>query len=171
MSETLVQKEVRVKRITTLSYLAAQGLADPARLRILEILANKPMTAEEITKALANSGVKKAITTIRHHLDTLKRAGLVETARVVEVRGAVMKYYSATIKAYSCNTPVDLDSRAAKTISDASIKITKILRGIYGDKRFVALAEKESKCKEFLAVEIMNAALARAMNITHVPKA
>lgn len=154
-----------------MNHLAAQGLGDPARLRILEVLANKPMTAEEIAKALAGSGLKKATTTVRHHLDTLKRAGLVEMAKMVEVRGAVMKYYSATVKAYSCSAPADLDAKAAKTINDASVKLTKILNGIYKDKRFATLAEKENKCKEFLAAEIMNAALARAMSTTRTSSA
>lgn len=166
MSETLLQREVKVKRITTLSHQAAQGLGDPARLRILEVLAHKPMTAEEIAKALAGSGMKKATTTVRHHLDTLKRAGLVETARMVEVRGAVMKYYSATVRAYSCSAPADLDAKAAKTIADASTRMAKVLNSVYADKRFVALVEKEGKCKEFLAAEIMNAALAKALETT-----
>jgi DNA-binding transcriptional ArsR family regulator len=166
MSETLLQKEVKVRRITTLSHQAAQGLGDPARLRILEVLAHKPMTAEEISKALASSGMKKATTTIRHHLDTLKRTGLVETSKMVEVRGAVMKYYSATVRAYSCSAPADLDAKAAKTINDASVRIAKVLSSVYGDKRFAALVEKEGKCKEFLAAEIMNAALARALETT-----
>lgn len=166
MSETLLQREVKVRRITTLSHQAAQGIGDPSRLRILEVLAHKPMTAEEIGKALAGSGFKKATTTIRHHLDALKRAGLVETAKMVEVRGAVMKYYSATVKAYNCTAPVDLDAKAAKTINDTSIRMAKILNGIYADKKFAALAEKEGKCKEFLAAEIVNAALARALETT-----
>lgn len=166
MSETLLQREVKVRRITTLSHQAAQGLGDASRLRILEVLAHKPMTADEIAKTLAGSGFKKATTTIRHHLDTLKRAGLVETAKMVEVRGAVMKYYSATVKAYSCSAPADLDIKAAKTIGDASVRMAKVLNSVYGDKKFVALAEKEGKCKEFLAAEIMNAALARALETT-----
>jgi DNA-binding transcriptional ArsR family regulator len=166
MSETLLQKEVKVRRITTLSHQAAQGLGDPARLRILEVLAHKPMTAEEIAKALAGAGMKKATTTVRHHLDTLKRTGLIETAKMVEVRGAVMKYYSATVKAYSCSAPADLDAKAAKTINDASVRIAKVLNSVYSDKRFTALAEKEGKCKEFLAAEIINAALAKALATT-----
>lgn len=149
-----------------MSHQEAQGLGDPVRLRILEVLAHKPMNAEEIAKALAGSGLKKATTTVRHHLDTLKRAGLVETAKMVEVRGAVMKYYSATMKAYSCSAPVDLDAKAAKTINDASVRMAKVLNGIYADKRFAALAEKEGKCKEFLAAEIMNAAFAKALETT-----
>ena len=170
MSATLLQKEVKVRRVTTLSHVSAQGLGDPARLKILEVLAHKPMTAEEIAKSLAGSGTKKATTTIRHHLDTLKRAGLIETAKMVEVRGAVMKYYSATLKVYSCNAPIDLDAKAARMIDEASAKITKILNNIYSNKKFMALADKEDECKEFLAAEIMNAAFAKAI-LAQAPQA
>lgn len=168
MSGALFQKEVKVERIITIGYVAARGLADPSRVRILEALAQKPMTADEIARALGSSGQKKATTTVRHHLEILKQAGLVEVAKMVEVRGAVMKYYAPTIRVYSCDAQAaaaDFDSRAAKLVDDASTKLAKIMVGIQGDKRFAALASSENgRCKEFLALEIMNAALARAMS-------
>lgn len=163
MKGALYQKDVRVRRVTTLNHVAAQGLNDPARMRILEILAHKPMTAEEVTKALGSAGLKKATTTVRHHLDTLKGAGLIEPAKMVEVRGAVMKYYSATLKVYNCEAPADLDARAAKVIDDASARLLKVVKGVMDDKRFNALVDREGKCKEFLALEIVNAALAKML--------
>jgi DNA-binding transcriptional ArsR family regulator len=161
MPGTLLQKDVKIKRVTTLNHVAAQGLGDPARIKIMEVLAQKPMAADEIAKALGSSGFKKATTTIRHHLDTLKEAGLIEVAKMVEVRGAVMKYYSPTLKVYTCEPPADLDSKAGKLVDDTSAKLVKILSGIQADKRFAAL-DKDGKCKEFLALEIVNAALAKA---------
>ena len=162
MPGEIFHKDIKIKRVTTLSHVAAQGLGDPVRFRILEILSAKPMSADEIAKALGNSGHKKATTTIRHHLDTLKEAGLIEAAKMVEVRGAVMKYYSAALKAYACEAPADLDSKAAKLIDDTSGKIAKILNSVYHDKRFSTL-DKDGKCAEFLALEIINAALAKAI--------
>jgi DNA-binding transcriptional ArsR family regulator len=160
--EEIFHKDIRIKRVTTLSHVAAQGLSDPVRLRILEILGAKPMSADEIAKALGSAGHKKATTTVRHHLDTLKQAGLIEAAKMVEVRGAVMKYYSATLKVYSCEAPADLDTKAARLIDDASTKIAKIINGIRQDKRFSAL-DKDGKCSEFLVLEIINAALVKAV--------
>ena len=162
MAGEIFNKDIKIKRVTTLSYMAARGLGDPVRLRILEILSAKPMSADEIAKALGNLGHKKATTTVRHHLDTLKEAGLIEAASMIEVRGAVMKYYSATRKAYACEAPADLDGKAARLIDDTSSKIAKILNSLYQDKRFSAL-DKEGKCGEFLALEIINAALAKAV--------
>ncbi|AIC14714.1 putative transcriptional regulator, ArsR family [Nitrososphaera viennensis EN76] len=162
MADALFQKDVRVRRVTTLNHAAAQGLSDPARMRILELVSHKPMNAEEIAKALGNAGVKKATTTVRHHLDALKEAGLIEAARMVEVRGAVMKYYSATLRVFDCQAPADLDSKALRLIDDVSGKLAKVLKSVHEDKRFLAL-DKDGKCREFLALEIINAALARAM--------
>jgi DNA-binding transcriptional ArsR family regulator len=160
MADTLFQKDVKPRRITALNHISAQGLGDPVRLRILELVSHKPMNADEITKALGSAGVKKATTTVRHHLDTLKEAGLIETARMVEVRGAVMKYYSATMRVFDCQAPADLDSKASKLIDDTGTKLFKIVKSVHEDRRFAGL-DKDGKCKEFLALEIINAALAR----------
>lgn len=170
MAETLLQKEVKIKRVTTLRYSAAQALNDPVRIKILEILSHKQMSAEEIAKALGCSGYKKATTTIRHHLDTLKTAGLIEATRMVEVRGAVMKYYSPTIRAFSFDAP-DLDKHA-KLIDDTATKLLKVVKGVLEDKKFVAAFNGKDVCnqckgdhyREYAGLEILNAALARTMD-------
>lgn len=170
MPEPLFQKDVRMKRVTTLGHSVAQALNDPVRIKILEILSHKQMSAEEIAKALGGSGYKKATTTIRHHLDTLKGAGLVEAAKMVEARGAVLKYYAPTLRAFSHEAPADFDSKSSKLVEDVSGKLVKIMKGITEDKKFVAALEPKqcSLCKgdhykEFLVLEILNAAIARAM--------
>ncbi len=170
MAETLFQKDVRIKRVTTLGYSAAQALNDPVRIKILEILSHKQMSADEIAKALGSSGYKKATTTIRHHLDTLKGAGLIEATRMVEVRGAVMKYYAPTLRAFSYDA-LDLEKHA-KLVEDIGTKLLKVLKGVIEDKKFVAaFAGKDDICsqckgdhyKEYAALEILNAALAKVM--------
>src|SRR5919198_3340164 len=138
MAETLFQKDVSIRRVTTLGYSAAQALNDPVRIKILEILSHKQMSAEEIAKALGNSGYKKATTTIRHHLDTLKSAGLIQATKMVEVRGAVMKYYSPTLRAFSYDAPADFEAKNAKLIEDTCSKLLKVLKSVVEDKKFVA---------------------------------
>lgn len=166
----MFQKDVRIKRVTTLGYPATQALNDPIRIRILEILSHKQMSAEEIVRALGSSGYKKATTTIRHHLDTLKSAGLIEATKMVEVRGAVMKYYAPTLRAFSYDAP-DLEKHA-KLIDDTGTRILRVLKGVLEDKKFAAaFAGKDacSQCKgdhyrEYAALEILNTALARTMD-------
>jgi DNA-binding transcriptional ArsR family regulator len=169
MAETLFRKEVKIKRVTTLGYSAAQSLKDPVRIKILEILSHKQMSADEIVKVLGSSGYKKATTTIRHHLDTLKTAGLIETSRMVEVRGAVMKYYSPTIRAFSYTVP-DLEQHT-KLVDEAGTKLLKLLMGVLENKKFVAAFAGKDVCgqckgdhyREYAALEIVNAGLAKAM--------
>ena len=173
MPETLFQKEVRTRRITTLGHAAAQALNDPVRVKILETLSHKPMSAEGLTKALSISGFKKATTTVRHHLDTLRKAGLIEATRMVEVRGAVMKYYAPTLRTFSFDSPADLDTKYAKLIEDASSRVFKILKGIHQDKKFIGALDPKNNAscalckinhfKEYVALEILNSAAARAM--------
>lgn len=169
MAETLFQKEVKIKRVTTIGYSAAQALNDPVRIKILEILSHKQMSADEVAKALGSSGYKKATTTVRHHLDTLKSSGLVEATKMVEVRGAVMKYYAPTLRAFSYDTP-DLDKHA-KLVEDTGTRLLKVLKGIIDDKKFASAFNGKDTCsqckgdhyREYVALEILNAALARAM--------
>jgi DNA-binding transcriptional ArsR family regulator len=169
MAGTLFQKDVKMKRVTTLGHRSAQGLNDPIRIRILEVLSHKQMTAEEIAKILWRSGFKKATTTVRHHLETLKKAGLIEVTKMVEVRGAVLKYYMTTMRTFSYNVP-DLGEHL-KLVDDTSSKLFRILKRVLEDKKFASAFDGKDKCnlcgrdhyKEYVALEILNAALARTL--------
>jgi DNA-binding transcriptional ArsR family regulator len=172
MPATLFQKDLHVKRVTTLGYTAARALNDPVRIKILEVLEHQQMSAEEIVSILGNSGYRKATTTIRHHLDTLKNAGLIQATKMVEARGAVIKYYSPTLRAFSYETPIDFEIKNAKLIEEVSSRMLKILRGILEEKKFASTHDnKNNRCslckrdhfKEYLALEIINAAIAKAM--------
>jgi DNA-binding transcriptional ArsR family regulator len=165
MPGTLFQKDVRIRRVTTLGYHSVQALNDPLRIRILEILSHKQMTTEEIAKVLRSLGHKKATTTIRHHLETLKRAGLIEVTKIVEVRGTIMKYYMTTLRAFSYTSP-NLDKHS-KIIDDTSRKLLKVLKSILQDNKFASSFGGKDHCslcktdhyKEYVALEILDAAL------------
>jgi DNA-binding transcriptional ArsR family regulator len=172
MANTILQKTVKSARIVSLDQKSAQALSEPLRLRILEVLSHKPMSAEELTRALENFGHKKAVTTIRHHLDALKSAGLIEATRMVEVRGAVLKYYSPTVRAFGYELPHGFANTHVRLVQDTSAKLQKILRVILADKKFSGEFEKVSVpcplCKnnhlqEHAATEIFNHALAMAI--------
>ena len=169
MVGTLFENEVRVKGVTTLGYQSAHALNDPVRIKILEILSHKQMTAEEISKILRRAGHKKATTTIRHHLDTLKGAGLIQVTKMVEVRGAVRKYYMPTLRAFSYNVP-NLEKQS-KLIEDTSSRLLKVLKSIFEDEKFVTEINGKDTCnlckgdhyKEYVALEVLNNALAKIL--------
>jgi DNA-binding transcriptional ArsR family regulator len=165
----LFENEVKLKGVTTLGHQSAHALNDPIRIKILEILSHKQMTTEEMSKILRRTGHKKAMTTIRHHLDTLKSAGLIEVTKMVEVRGAVRKYYMPTLRAFSYNVP-NLEKQS-KLIEDASSRLVKVLKSIFEDENFVTEINGKDNCnlckgdhyKEYVAFEILNTALARVL--------
>jgi DNA-binding transcriptional ArsR family regulator len=169
MVGTLFENEVRLKGVTTLGHKSAHALNDPVRIKILEILSHKQMTTDEIYKILRRAGHRKATTTIRHHLDTLKRAGLIEVTKIMEVRGAVRKYYMPTLRAFSYTVP-NLEKQS-KLVVETSSRLVKVLKTIFEDEKFVTEINGKDTCnlckgdhyKEYVAFEILNTALANAL--------
>jgi DNA-binding transcriptional ArsR family regulator len=170
MAGTLFENQVKIRGVTTLGHQSAQALNDPIRIKILEILSHRQMTTEEISRMLRRSGLKKATTTIRHHLDSLKNAGLIEVSKIEEVRGAIKKYYMPTLRAYSYENVTKLQIHS-KLIEVTSLRMLKVLKNLIEDEKFVVEETGKDICnickgdhyKEYAALEILNKALARTL--------
>lgn len=158
---TLLEKQIKINRVMTISVEQARALEDPARAKIVEILYHKQLTTEQIAKELQKSGYNKALTTIRHHLDILKEAGLIEIVKIEEVRGAVSKFYGTSIKLIANHSPKDFDSKYSSMIKTTSAKIEKILDGIA--KKPALQKKNESLHNEFILTEIINRAMANVL--------
>ena len=156
---TLLEKTVRVNRILTTSTDHARAIDDPTRAQVVRILYRKLLSAEQITKELHKSGHKKALTTVRHHLDILKESGLIEVAKIIESRGAITKFYSTSTKLLGYDTPKDFDAKYSKVINSTSTKVERILKSMNID------SDKKSKnanldgYSQYIAMEIMNRAM------------
>lgn len=74
------------------------AIEHPLRATMLDLLGDEAMHVEELTQALADRGHDKAPTTVRHHLDILKDAGLVEIDAVEARGGAALKYYRSNTR-------------------------------------------------------------------------
>ena len=74
---TLLEKQIKVNRILTTSIKDARAIEDPARAKIIEILYHRSLSAVQISNELKKTGFKKALTTVRHHLEILKEYGLI----------------------------------------------------------------------------------------------
>lgn len=161
---TLLQKELKVNRILTTDIEQAKALDDEARIKILQILYHDELSAEQIAEGLHKNGCTKATTTIRHHLEVLKNAGLIDIVKIEEVRGAVMKYYGTSVKLLGYKTPPNFDSDYSKTITDASTKIEKIIKNI-AQKNMSKIKKKnsenhnESHYDQYVMMEIVNRAV------------
>lgn len=159
---TLLEKPIKVNRIVTTSVEHARAIEDPARAKIVEILYRQALSAEQITSALKKSGFKKALTTIRHHLEILKESGLIEIVKIEESRGAITKFYGTSTKLLDFQTPDDFDSKYSKLIDTTSTKIEKILKGLT-PKTEKSKGKKSEEYSQYLVMEIMNRAMTNVL--------
>jgi DNA-binding transcriptional ArsR family regulator len=158
---TLLEKKIKVNRILTTSLKHARAIEDPVRAKIIEILYHRALSADQILTELKKTGYKKALTTVRHHLDILKESGLIEIVKIEESRGAITKFYSTSTKLLSYAAPDDFESIYSKVIDNTSAKIEKILKNITPkttkSKKF--RKENSNDYSQYLVMEIMNRAM------------
>ena len=163
---TLLQKELKISKILSTNADQAKALDDAARIKILQILYHKQLATEQIVEELNKMGYKKATTTIRHHIDVLKNAGLIEIVKMEEVRGAVMKYYGTSVRVMGTKLPANFESEFSKTIADTSVKLEKVIKNIVENaghkmKKKNSKNTPESNYEEHIMMEIVNRAMAK----------
>ena len=158
---TLLEKQIKVNRILTTSIKDARAIEDPARAKIIEILYHRSLSADQISNELKKTGFKKALTTVRHHLEIHKETGLIEISKIEESRGAITKFYSTSTKLLGYAAPVDFDSKYSKVIDSTSAKIEKILKNITPKttKAKKTRGENSDGYSQYIVMEIMNRAM------------
>lgn len=124
-------------------------------MKILQILYNKQLDAYRITQHLKKFGHKKALTTIRHHLDILKTAGLIEIVKIEESRGAIIKYYGTSAKFLEFDLPGDFNSRYASIIKSTSLKLEKLCSTI---SKKIPKKQNDPDFHDYLVMEIVSRA-------------
>jgi DNA-binding transcriptional ArsR family regulator len=164
---TLLQKDLKINKILATNAEQAKALDDPARIKILQVLYHKQLPTDQIVEELHKEGYKKATTTIRHHLDVLKEAGLVEIVKMEEVRGAVLKYYGTSVRILGNKLPPNFENEFSKTITDASFKLEKVIKNISQSagtkikKKGSTKNNLQPNYEEYLLVEIVNRAMTK----------
>ena len=151
----LLKKNISVNRIITIGIEHAKAVDDPLRVKILQILYNKQLDAYRITQHLKKFGHKKALTTIRHHLDILKTAGLIEIVKIEESRGAIIKYYGTSAKFLEFDLPGDFNSRYASIIKSTSLKLEKLCSTI---SKKIPKKQNDPDFHDYLVKEIVSRA-------------
>jgi DNA-binding transcriptional ArsR family regulator len=154
----LLEKKIRINRTLTVSLDHAKSIEDEMRMEILQLLYKKQLNAEQIATRLKKLGYKKALTTIRHHIEILKDSDLIEIVKIMESRGAVTKYYGTSTKFLPFLLPTDFAKKHSKLIKLTASKIEKVLNSI---------SKKTSKFKksnqvgynEYILIEIFNHAM------------
>ena len=151
----LMEKEVTIDRIMSANYDVFKALDDPIRGKIVQLLNKKQLNVKQITRRLKKFGYKKAVTTIRHHIEILKESGLIEIAKIEESRGAITKYYSSSTKLLDFTLPLDFDENYSKLISKTSLKLGKVIGPIL--KNFSKTRKiQQINYNNYIVMEIMN---------------
>ena len=151
----LMEKEIGTDMIITANYEMFRALDDPIRGKIVELLNKKQLNVEQITRRLKKFGYKKAVTTIRHHIEILKDSGLIEIIKIEESRGAITKYYGSSTKLLDFSLPPDFNENYSKVISKTSLKLEKIIGPIL--KNFSKTRKiQQINYNKYIVMEIMN---------------
>jgi len=160
---TLLEKQISVNRILVTNIDHAKAIDDPARAKIVQMLYNKNLNAEQITSQLKKVGHKKALTTTRHHLDILKGSGLIEIVRIEERRGAITKFYGTSTKLLDYETPKDFDQKYSSLIKSTSSKLQKIVNTISKKTGKITKSNTKHEFNQYLMMEIVNRAMTNVL--------
>lgn len=161
---TILEKPVSINRTVAISLSQAKAIEDPARTKIIELLYKKQLNAEQISKQLAKSGHKKALTTVRHHLDILKSSGLIEIVKIEESRGAITKFYGTSTRLLDYEVPQDFDAKYASVVESTVGKIEKLLQSISKKSDLKnKKSDKNSGFSEHVLLEIVNRAMTQVL--------
>jgi DNA-binding transcriptional ArsR family regulator len=165
----LLESDVPIREVVTTDPEKAKALENDVRAKILDMLAEEEMTIEEIHEELHRRGEEKAETTVRHHVNVLKDAGMVEIARLEEAGGGTRKYYRSNTRVFSYDLPEDSDETLAEAQATATDELSGLVETLYlehGDE-IEAVAQEMKPCEycetqhyeEFILRELLNRAL------------
>jgi len=158
----LMEKEISIDKIITINYEEFKALEDPIRGKIVQILYKKNLNVEQIHRRLKKFGFKKAVTTIRHHVEILKNSGLIEIVKIEELQGATTKYYGSSIKLLDFTLPLDFDKNYSKIISKTSLKLGNVISLI--SKNFSKTRKvSQINYNNYITMEIINRAIANIL--------
>ena len=158
----LMEKEISIDKIITINYEQFKALEDPIRGKIVQMLYKKNLNVEQIHRRLKKFGFKKAVTTIRHHVEILKNSGLIEIVKIEELQGATTKYYGSSIKLLDFTLPLDFDKNYSKIISKTSLKLGNVISLI--SKNFSKTRKvSQINYNNYITIEIINRAIANIL--------
>lgn len=165
----LLESDVPIREVVTTDPEKAKALENDVRAKILDMLAAEEMMIEEIHDELHRRGEEKAETTVRHHVNVLKDADMVEIARLEEAGGGTRKYYKSNTRVFSYDLPTSSADRltsAQETTIEELAALIETLAEQHGDE-IEAVAQEMKPCEycetqhyeEFVVRELLNRAL------------
>jgi len=166
---SLLEEDVPIRNVITTDPQKAQALENDVRAKVLDMLAEDELTIKEIHAELRRRGDEKAETTVRHHVNILKDAEMVEIARLEEVGGGTQKYYKSNTRVFSYELPQGADETLDNVFADTRTELADLIAQLVADhgEEIEAVAREMKPCEycetqhyeEFIVRELMNRAL------------
>lgn len=166
---SLLETEVPIRDVITTDPEKAKALEHTVRAKILDMLADHEMSIEDIHGELHRRGEKKAETTVRHHVNVLKDAGLVELARLEEAGGGTQKFYKSNTRVFSYELPEGADETLTDAMAATRTKLATLIESVIVEhgEEIEAVATEMKPCgycttqhyEEFILRELVNRAL------------
>jgi DNA-binding transcriptional ArsR family regulator len=105
----------------------SDAIDEPMRTMILDILADETLTASEVHERLSDRGIDRTENTVRHHINELRDAGLVDVVRFEEGRGGTTKYYAANTTVLSYSLPESAEPAMEEMIDAVQPQVETVL--------------------------------------------
>ena len=166
--------EVMLDDIVVRDPETSAAVDDPVRASVLDVLDGEPKTVSEVDDALSQRGVERSENTVRHHVNRLRDAGLVEIARMEEGRGGTTKYYKANTVVLSYTIPDGVEDRVDEMVEGVSESVASALDELeerHGDDLNAVISEMEDcehcssqKKREFVVLTVLRRSLVRALS-------
>lgn len=166
---TLLDADVPIREVVTTDPEKAKALENDVRAKILDMLAIEEMTIEEIHEELKRRGEEKAETTVRHHVNVLKDAGMVEISRLEEAGGGTRKFYRSNTRVFSYDLPEGSAEMLAPAQETTTTELESLVDVLYAEHgtEIESVAKEMKPCeycdaqhyREFILRELVNRAL------------
>jgi len=165
----LLESDVSIREVVTTDPEKAKALDNDVRAKILDMLVDEEMTVAGIHEELRRRGEEKAETTVRHHVDVLQDAGMVEISRLEEAGGGTRKHYKSNTRVFSYDVPEGSEetlATAQETTTAELASLLEVVRAEHGEE-IEAVAREMTPCEycesqhyeEFILRELLNRAL------------
>lgn len=166
---SLLETDVPVRNVITTGPEEARALENDVRAKILDMLAAVEMTVGEIHAELERRGEQKAETTVRHHVDVLREAGLVEIARLEDAGGGTLRYYKSNTRVFAYDLPDGADETLAGAYGTIREDLLSLVERVFREhgEAIEAVARETKPCEycetqryeEFVVRELVDRAL------------
>jgi DNA-binding transcriptional ArsR family regulator len=164
----------RLEDIAVRDTRVSDAIDEPMRAMILDILSEEALTAGEVHERLEDRGIDRTENTVRHHINELRDAGLVDVVRFEEGRGGTTKYYGANTIVLSYSLPDSADPAVEQMIDAVQPQLADALATLtddYEDAIEEMVAEmqpcehcRNQKYETYVLLTVLRRAFVRALH-------